>query len=704
MNPHLAKILVAVLLSTTGCLLKQMREIRSTLDDLEESRSPDARSGVLMNEVPPATQARLELLGRTSAPTRYAERTDANRIRVVAFDFGGTYLGQCADLAGNLIARTCRRTNGETYWPEGNPISPSGDRTSTAPKVELRAGMFRQYSTQVGTTVEADLGVASVGTEGRYFFSHNLMILEWRRYELQYMNPGDARGYNRYNPPESEDSHVSAIELGIAIRVIFDVRLNTTDIKLSASFGIANLTTALARNEASVEVSYEIVGTTLDLLPKEPVIITSLNEYNDALDDFYAAVKDVATAWDAYRRPVTNGPATIKIGDVNMIIGPKDFGLAQLAYYVDGAGVGDTFSHLEKVDTCEAIGVFEREYSKQLKLKKLKIQSLYDQGGGKRARKVLARELEKRQKRIEKKIDLSRPSTSDNATETLKVANEALIKSRSHLNTLEDTYATSVSNMTVASQKRAVLEITRANVETITLLENEKERLEDENKSLLARSTRDEATVDRNKLVIKNLGTQITNKIEEIPDYDPDTTADTTESGINKLRETEEKARRNNEITRARLARAREDYERNTRSVDRLEGTGLEKSLALTKARLDAVKAGGQNPSTKTNKQLKRGLRKEEAELTKIEQKLDALDIRSLGLGCERVHDADNLRKLRACSRTCDDGVWLRLSCDQVINNVTTAQAAQTKMTGPALRTKVLVAQEKFCRQKPKIQ
>ena len=95
---HNLLVLVVLAASASGCIARQVRDLQ---DRLEDSRAPDTRKGVL--DLDPVSQARIELIGRTSAPTRYAERTDANRVRVVAFDFGGAKIGQNADTAGNLL-------------------------------------------------------------------------------------------------------------------------------------------------------------------------------------------------------------------------------------------------------------------------------------------------------------------------------------------------------------------------------------------------------------------------------------------------------------------------------------------------------------------------------------------------------------------------------------------------------------------------
>jgi hypothetical protein len=167
---------------TGGCAIRELRALRL---DMEDARSADARSGVLAAELDGASRARLELLGRTSAPTRYAERTDANRIRVVAFDFGGTKPGTRADAAGNLMAGSCLQPGASlSSLLEVGPFNKDPVLGPPSNDLNFYKGMFRQYGKQVGTTVEFNAALGPVGTELTTYFSHNFLVLEWRRYQL----------------------------------------------------------------------------------------------------------------------------------------------------------------------------------------------------------------------------------------------------------------------------------------------------------------------------------------------------------------------------------------------------------------------------------------------------------------------------------------------------------------------------------------
>lgn len=509
--------LALVALSIGACVTNNQ-----ILKNIEESRGPDARTGVLSAELDSRQRARLELLGRTSAPTRYTERVDANRLRVVALNFGGVQLGQCADPSGNLSDGICNMqtvtvTNPTRFEPEKARV-PEADlqareslqkqidaavkaleSAATAVDVEriraqlqilhekqaalpttrgatqLHAGMFRQFSTQVGTTVEADVAIGPVSNTTRQYHSRNFLVLEWRRhYEERLIQPseqlerlnaelgslGDAIGkvagadaglakrlkaglsgahedviatieaikggvqslkanpatlqlgvqleqlitdlqqYADWVKNGPDTTHVFAIERGIAVRIIFDVQLTTTDSQLSASFGIANLSAALARNEANVEVSYEVTGTAIDPLPEEAIIITSVNEYLEAFKKFHAAVSLISRAWEAHAK----GESKVKVpakgteDPETLLLDARMFSLAQLAYYVQGPGVGDNYALTKNAEMCQDMQLVEDHLRQELERKRAQMDAIDCVGDSRvKARKTKDEKAELRQ-------------------------------------------------------------------------------------------------------------------------------------------------------------------------------------------------------------------------------------------------------------------------------------------------------------------
>lgn len=336
---HMAALVLAM---SSACAAREVRKLRT---ELAEARSPSATEGALADELDDESRTRLELIGRTSAPTRYSEKTDENRIRVVAFDFGGADLGQQSDDGGNLWGGYCHRPQPTKVDIRVEPSLGEPAPAAGAPQtIELYKGMFREFSKKIGTGVEVELAVGPAKTTTKVHFSHNFLVLEWRRYQLERLID---------NSGCEDEPYVSAIEKGVAIRVVFDVKLRTTDAQLSLSFGIAELAAALARNEATVEVSYEVVGTNLDFLPNEAIVITSLSEYMKVLAELHSAIAKLSDAWEQYN---TNA-SVIEVKDRTGTVRKRDrrevFSPDQLAYYVQGFLVGDTFEHLGNVEVCE---------------------------------------------------------------------------------------------------------------------------------------------------------------------------------------------------------------------------------------------------------------------------------------------------------------------------------------------------------------
>ena len=220
--------------------------------------------------------------GRLEKTSHFTEAVGRNRIRVVAFDFGGVELGQCTTPEGDLLSTTCTRDHQNTTtftrgtqkrryheYNEGDAFQGISD---------LNAGMFRQYSMRTDTNGSSSLSVVvtSGKQETKVSISHHVLIFEWRRYVLEEIH---------IDGPTKP--HVSALERGIGVRIVFSVSLRSTDAALAATFGFGSLATALARSEAEVEVGYELIGTTMDILPERATNITSVDGYMDAMTKFY---------------------------------------------------------------------------------------------------------------------------------------------------------------------------------------------------------------------------------------------------------------------------------------------------------------------------------------------------------------------------------------------------------------------------------
>ena len=246
--------------------------------------------------------------GRIERSSNFVEAVGRNRIRVVAFDFGGVKMGQCATPEGDLIDGVCAQTRAipnavpDTLdVTQGAPeidtleITRGGVKYSSAqlkqrPLSDYNSGMFRQYSLRTDTTGSAAVAVAAgAKSDSKIFISRHLLVFEWRRYTLdETAGPGAA----------SRSPYVSGIERGIAVRVVFDVSLRSVDVNASLTFGFGSLATALASSRASVEVGYELIGTTMDILPERATNITSVDGYIEAMNRFYDAVRRISLAWE----------------------------------------------------------------------------------------------------------------------------------------------------------------------------------------------------------------------------------------------------------------------------------------------------------------------------------------------------------------------------------------------------------------------
>ena len=234
----------------------------------------------------------LQRRGRLEKTSHFTEAVGRNRIRVVAFDFGGVTLGQCATPEGDLISGSCVEYD---FIRRGSNNHPRANyKLSETDIVDLNAGMFRQYSTRTDTKGDASLSVVVIPgkQETKISISHHVLIFEWRRYLLEDIPVLPSTQYFQTS------AHVSAIEKGVGVRIVFSVSLRSTDAALAATFGFGSLATALARSEAEVEVGYELIGTTMDILPERATNITSVDGYMDAMTRFYDAVRRVSSAWE----------------------------------------------------------------------------------------------------------------------------------------------------------------------------------------------------------------------------------------------------------------------------------------------------------------------------------------------------------------------------------------------------------------------
>lgn len=270
--------------------------------------------------------------GATSS--RIVQSVGPQRLRVLSFNLGDIRLGQCATPDGGLLQRICLRRESYGATSTYQPIV----EIDYAVRNDLNVGTFRQYSQRVDTSGGATFdfpsiaNVSAAGSQARY-----LLVFEWRRYRYQslYKHRSERGQYERSYELEENSPAVTAVETGIAVRIAFDVRLRSVDASASASFGFGNMAAALANQLVDVQVGYEVIGITRDILPRNPVNISSVDGYVAAMSDFYAAVRSISDEWNNYvaAQPRTEADA----GSATDAGAPNSFQLGVLAFYVSGS-------------------------------------------------------------------------------------------------------------------------------------------------------------------------------------------------------------------------------------------------------------------------------------------------------------------------------------------------------------------------------
>lgn len=261
--------------------------------------------------------------------SRIVQAVGPGRLRVLSFNLGDLRLGQCATSGAGLIEAMC------VSPPSANVL------TDLDLRPDLNAGTFRQYSQRIDIDGSAGFsGTGTVSANTRTNYSRFLLVFEWRRYRYQDLFH-QANGTATGTEVQPGRNAVTALEVGIAVRIAFDVRLRSTDASVSAGFGFGNIAAALANQQVDVQVGYEVIGSTLDILPQRPVNISSVDSYMSAMTEFYNAVQRLSSDWNNAVEPAGSGPndggaPNAGASDGGRGASPR-FRLGVLAYYVSGA-------------------------------------------------------------------------------------------------------------------------------------------------------------------------------------------------------------------------------------------------------------------------------------------------------------------------------------------------------------------------------
>lgn len=291
-----------------------------------------------------------------------------NSWRVRASGAQGIYLGNCATLDGGVLYDTCIDTkplpingsggvtarNGGTSGAASSEVaSPSKD--SLEPDTELRTdlnnGEFHYYNTLL--SIDGSLSGSGGPVSGSVKVSHSKqrVVVEWARYRTQ----GLPKGLHFTPGPI-----VTGVDVGIALRLIFDVNLTTTDENVTASFGFGQIAASIASKQADVTVHFEERGTTFSFVPDNLITISSVEDYVKALNTFYTAFTYMSKTWDTYAQsgptappppaPSTPGPGAgdgaagsapvaAVAGDLVKVLQPPTanvFKFDIIAYYIGG--------------------------------------------------------------------------------------------------------------------------------------------------------------------------------------------------------------------------------------------------------------------------------------------------------------------------------------------------------------------------------
>jgi hypothetical protein len=256
-----------------------------------------------------------------------------NELRLLTFGSAPPRLGQCATQLAGLLGEEC---------------VPSPGQLDTTLRADLGSGEYRFYQRAVDVDGSGNAGVtygvASAQGSASLRTTRHQLVIEWSRFRTTPLPLQNAPAGRAARP------HVTAIDVGIAVRIIFDVTLTTTSAQLSANFGIANLATSLATNQATVMVSYNSRGTVIDLLPRQsPVSIPNVDTLVAVENAFYRAVQALSDAWMAYAginadgtpqtAPAPSPPAQgVQVAAVPAVQtlprGAAAFNLQPIAYYV----------------------------------------------------------------------------------------------------------------------------------------------------------------------------------------------------------------------------------------------------------------------------------------------------------------------------------------------------------------------------------
>jgi hypothetical protein len=264
-----------------------------------------------------------------------------NSWRVRASGAQGIYLGNCATMEGGVLYDSCvAGAASSAASPAKDPLEPD-----TALRTDLNKGEFHYYNTLLSIDGSLSGSGGPVSGSAKVTHSKQRVVVEWARYRTQ----GLPKGLQITPGPI-----VTGVDVGIALRLIFDVNLTTTDVNAAASFGFGQIAASIASKQADVTVHFEERGTTFSFVPDNIITISSVEDYIKALNTFYTAFTYMSKTWDTYAQsgptapplpapPAPNGdptgsaPIAAVVGNLVKVQQPPTanvFNLDVIAYYI----------------------------------------------------------------------------------------------------------------------------------------------------------------------------------------------------------------------------------------------------------------------------------------------------------------------------------------------------------------------------------
>lgn len=282
---------------------------------------------LLLNLVPTLTLLTASCLSGSTEPPDRARRTDAGTVKVSSFEMGSIVLGQCADFRGHLKRGICSA--------RGRSLSAA----DLAIKSDLMAGkdLFNYYAEVLSVQSDVDAKAAFSGAtfkgKSKLTVSRHRIIYEWSRTRSIPLV---------FDEQESPGPLVSSIDVGFAIRLVFDVTLASSNTEAATSFGPSEVAAAIATNRAKVSIRMDTVGISSSLVPEDlPTSVTSVDQFADVMSKFIKAIENVRDEYNDYKGVIgKNDGSTHTFNHLSRELGVISYQVSNIP-----AGMYDLFQH-----------------------------------------------------------------------------------------------------------------------------------------------------------------------------------------------------------------------------------------------------------------------------------------------------------------------------------------------------------------------